>query len=396
METLKTYLEALQFACHDKSCAPPPIGTGGSKGGGQSTAGRHAAVRKSFTTADDDSEAVRKAKMVAQARQGWRPNVDRSTPGASRVPEDTGQIMSEISKLARLDQLPGEEHGADQLMSGIYERRGFNKHAQQLDAEDFEQFLRDNPDSHLEGWRGVDAGAVPSFTNEYQRENAARIALSFHEDERHWAGRGILGNGTYVAVNHPDSEQGFQRSVHESSLYSSKTNPVQIHMAVPTDNLATYSHIESVGLVIGRLTRTLSGDRPPAGQENDTPTDVIRRGVEGRMGDRWESITPREAAMGMEIVRQGLNSGMSLSQIEVVTRDAGRLSALIGYDGIITQIPGGGQSEYAVVHNRGAIVLDHTVYATTKKDPDKRFPMAQDMNAPVPHEAWNDESQRSR
>lgn len=64
---MSTVIHALIAACKDRSCAPPPVGTGGSNGGSSSAPGASATVPRSDDLDEQGREAVRVANKVRVA-----------------------------------------------------------------------------------------------------------------------------------------------------------------------------------------------------------------------------------------------------------------------------------------------------------------------------------------
>lgn len=64
---------ALEFACNAKSCAPPPVGSGGSKGSGSSQKKRRVAW----------NSARAKAKKEDKARADYRASLQPGDPNYS-------------------------------------------------------------------------------------------------------------------------------------------------------------------------------------------------------------------------------------------------------------------------------------------------------------------------
>ena len=318
------------LACYSKACAPPPVGKGGSGDGGGGSA-------------------------PSSSSGEWRPNVSRSTFGADRVPRDTGEIMK---KAFAEDMGNGGPRGNDHSLSAIYDARGFNKRPEEMDKEDFEEFIKG--DDVLEMWRGVDTG----------RAQYADIGLSYHENDIHWTGRGVFGNGTYFAA-HDGTNDGAAVDARREAIGYGGADPVLIRGAMRDDNLARYSDLVGVSLAISKMTTpSLDDPRKPAESVRDLdPEGLMVSASQGRMRDAWEQHATRQTtAMAMEIVSQGLDAGMTLSQIRRVTDDHGRIAALIGYDGIQSAPYGGGAAVYTVVLNRGATVVEENLYRPHMND----------------------------
>ena len=319
---------AIEFACYSAACAPH-------NGGGSLPGG--------------------KAGASGASSGEWRPNVSRSTPGASRVPTDTGEVMK---KAYSDDMGKGGARGSDHSLSAIYEARGFHKKAEEMDTEDFEAFIKG--DDVIEMWRGVDPG----------RAQYADIGLSYHENEFHWTGRGMFGNGTYFAAHDGSTEYAAMDARREAMSYGG-TDAVMIRAAMKDDNLARYDDMVGVSLAISKLTTpSLDDPRKPAeAVQGVDPEGLMALGYQGRMRDAWEQYATRETtAMAMEIVSQGLDAGLTLSQIRTVADDHGRIAALIGYDGIRAHAYGGNAAVYTVVLNRGATVVEENLYRPARRD----------------------------
>jgi hypothetical protein len=332
------------LACYSKACAPPPVGTGGSGdgGGGSAPSGE------------------------------WRPNVSRSTPGADRVPRDTGEVMK---KAYAQDMLTSDERGNDHSLSVIYEARGFHKKAEEMDTEDFEEFIKG--DDVIEMWRGVDPG----------RRLDANIGLSYHENEYHWTGRGMFGNGTYFAAHDGSTDYAAMDARREAISYGG-TDAVLIRAAMRDDNLGRYEDIVGISLAISKITTPSMDDpRKPAEVVRDLdPEGLMAIASQGRMAGAWEQYATRQTtAMAMEIVSQGLDAGMTLAQIRRVTDDHGRIAALVGYDGIRSHAYGGNAAVYTVVLNRGATVVEENLYRPTRRDATGEVPGARVK----PDRDWN-------
>lgn len=275
--------------------------------------------------------------------------MSRSTPGADRVPRGTGEIMK--AAYAQ-DMLTSDERGNDHSLSAIYDARGFNKKAEEMDTEDFEEFIKG--DGVLEMWRGVDTG----------RRQDASIGLSYHENEYHWTGRGMFGNGTYFAAHDGSNENAAVDARREAISYGG-TDAVLVRAAMRDDNLGRYEDIVGISLAISKMT-TPSMDNPSKPAEvvqGLDPEGLMAIASQGRMRGAWEQYATRTTtAMAMEIVSQGLDAGMTLSQIRRVTDDHGRIAALVGYDGIRAHAYGGNAAVYTVVLNRGATVVEENLY----------------------------------
>lgn len=275
--------------------------------------------------------------------------MSRSTPGADRVPRGTGEIMK--AAYAQ-DMLTSDERGNDHSLSAIYEARGFNKKAEEMDTEDFEEFIKG--DGVLEMWRGVDTG----------RRQDASIGLSYHENEYHWTGRGMFGNGTYFAAHDGSNENAAVDARREAISYGG-TDAVLVRAAMRDDNLGRYEDIVGISLAISKMTTpSMDNLRKPAEVvQGLDPEGLMAIASQGRMRDAWEQYATRTTtAMAMEIVSQGLDAGMTLSQIRRVTDDHGRIAALVGYDGIRAHAYGGNAAVYTVVLNRGATVVEENLY----------------------------------
>lgn len=275
--------------------------------------------------------------------------MSRSTPGADRVPRDTGEVMKAALAAETADRGEG---GSDPALSAIYGARGFHKKAEEMDTEDFDEFIKG--DDVVEMWRGVDTG----------RAMSAEIGLSYHENDEHWVGRGMFGNGTYFAAHDGSKEYAAMDARREAISYGG-TDAVLIRGAMKDDGLGRYEDMVGISLAISKITTpSLDDPRKPAEMVRDLdPEGLMEIASQGRMRDAWEQYaTPRTTAMAMEIVSQGLDAGMTLSQIRRVTDDHGRIAALVGYDGIRAHAFGGNAAVYTVVLNRGATVVDENLY----------------------------------
>lgn len=292
--------------------------------------------------------------------------MSRSTPGADRVPSDTGEIMKKAytDDMGEGPQVRGgfgqRLSGLDSSLSAIYDARGFNKRAEEMDTEDFDEFIKGA--DVVEMWRGVDTGAA----------QYADIGLSYHENDVHWTGRGVFGNGTYFAAHDGSTVNAGENSRREAMSYGG-ADAVLIRAAMRDDNLVSYQDLIGVSLAIRQITTPsmdVDNPRKPAESVRDLdPEGLMAKASEGRMRSDWEQYaTKRTTAMAMEMVSQGLDAGMTLSQIRRVTDDHGRIAALIGYDGIRAHPYGGNETVYTVVLNRGATVVEENLYRPHRND----------------------------
>lgn len=72
-------VSSLVFACHSKACAPPPVGTGGSSGGGK---GRKSISSPSAAYNEVKIRSQRGEKMTrAKIKEAWERN---TTPGPAK------------------------------------------------------------------------------------------------------------------------------------------------------------------------------------------------------------------------------------------------------------------------------------------------------------------------
>lgn len=133
------------FACHSAACAPPPVGTGGSTGGGLKR------PKASFDLPSDTHEILSKMNEA---------QIHPATIGYTRA-----------------------KHGGDIGLAVVYEERGYNAKPQRVSTEEFSKMVQEEPDRQRM-WRGIGEA-------DFRRE--------LHESDTHWVGMGVFGNGTYFA-----------------------------------------------------------------------------------------------------------------------------------------------------------------------------------------------------
>lgn len=133
------WTDTIDFACHSKACAPPPVGTGGSKPGG-------------FSGFDGT---------------------------AASVPRDIGRIMSIVASRPT--------SGGKEMQETIYDNRpGFHGKARVVSRDEFHDLA--DSGAVREGWRAVQDLSAEGY-----------ISRDLIDGKTHYVGWGVIGNGTYVA-----------------------------------------------------------------------------------------------------------------------------------------------------------------------------------------------------
>ena len=243
------------------------------------------------------------------------------------VPKNAGKVL-----------VAGASRESDQEMQlEMYRAAGFSGKGRAVSRDEFNDMMDEG--ELVEGWRGViGAGSQAEGT---LRERG--IARSLIDDEDHWPGRGITGNGTYVAT-HPDGRTEGARQA--ASLYGENL----LRIGLPKNITETpFDDVHSVGQYIDEIAY---GDGPNGGKR---PTD------------KAEAVFYDTA---LELFKQGRAEGLDDTQIAWTLADDGRLGIALGLDGYTVKHDGPEQgAEYTIVLNRTALVLDRTVYDSTGINP---------------------------
>jgi len=276
--------KALDFACHSKACAPPPIGSGGSNDSG----------------------------------------------GGARVHPDAKAIFAAVRGMepGRRGVFSAKEHEKGREMQAkMYEVAGFNGKARVVGTDQFNELVGRGKDFE-EGWRGVVA-----FD---ERRTEAQVGRGLIDDDTHFPGNGIYGNGTYFAHHPlaPDMAMGL----------ASDYGPMLTHAGIPKSILNT--QFEDINVAA------------------DYARQILELGINGPGQFEGDAYIPSKKPGAMElsaqkVVEAGRSAGLSDPEIMDVVRDAGRMAILMGVSGYTVPQKYGGN--YVVVLNRGAIVLDRTV-----------------------------------
>lgn len=283
---------ALDFACHSKACAPPPVGKGGSNEGGASGGSVH-----------PDAEGIFRA-------------VKGMSPGAGR-------------------QFPTAKDAQDMrnMQSAMYAAAGYNGKARVVGAAQFDELVGRGKEFE-EAWRGVAA-----FD---QTKTADQIGRGLIDDDTHFPGNGIYGNGTYFAHNSASPSLG--------QATAKDYGPMLTRGGIPKSMRET--KVADINMAVDYVKQILEADTYGPGQ------------FEGDSYVRSSNPGPMELS-AHKVVEAGRKAGLNNEEIRGVTRDAGRMAILMGVSGYTAPQKNG--VDYVVVLNRGALVLDRTVHDETSR-----------------------------
>jgi hypothetical protein len=222
-------------------------------------------------------------------------------------------------------------HDQDQQRA-MYAVAGYNGKPKSISRDEFNDLV-DEGSGVKEGWRGV-VTDIPESRGGQEANRA--IARSFVDGDEHFPGRGIYGNGTYVAY-HPGGK------TEQSRLAAEGYGDSLIRMAIPDRIIDTpSSDIERVGAHIEDAIY-------PDGVPKPRPTSEHGR-------DLYDTA--------QELVRRGREAGLSDEDLFMALGDDGRVAIALGLDGYTVKNDNmhTNSVEYVVVLNRAAITVDRTVY----------------------------------
>lgn len=310
---------AVVFACHDSACRPPTSGgTGGSspKGGSQH--------------------------------------------GNIKIPHDVGGAIA-----AALSADPyGQENarGNDPQLSAIYDFRGYHGRPEQLSRADFNEHVDYNPDVY-EMWRGIN---VPDWKGPTGQAEGERIGRDLHDGPTHWAGNGVLGNGTYFAAAASDVQNGAMQARIEASGYGFTMTRAAINKS---DVMQVKDALE-----IADAVRALDDAGVVGSYLREVPAAEIHADMKLAMdGRRVNNVSSANFEVAVELQKEYLKQAGDDAYYNTDSQnpltDAGRVAAILGYKAMGTTVDNRANYigtnkpyDYVVVLDRSALTLDENVY----------------------------------
>lgn len=254
------------------------------------------------------------------------------------IPADAGKVM--VAAMRGI-----QEYNEQDMQRQMYEARGYNARGTVLSREEFNDAVDDG--KFEEGWRGIDGprwGPLDRIQraaayNKAERDQARDII----DGETHYPGRGILGNGTYVALGPVTADSRRAASGYGENL---------IRTGLPksiTDN--TFESVDEVSRYIP-----------------DIVYDGAKTSLKASRYDDGDGKEPHDQALhdaafatAQNLVKAGRDAGMSDDDIIIGLGDVGRVATVLGMDGYVER-KSGGAVKYVVALNRGAMYFDSTVY----------------------------------
>lgn len=217
-----------------------------------------------------------------------------------------------------------------EMQSAMYRAAGFNGRGTAVSRDEFNDLV---DDGMPEGWRGVVTDTPGSEGHVRDRQ----IARDLIDGPNHWPGRGIYGNGTYVAYQEDSTASA--RSA--AAAYGDSLTRIGLTKAI------VETRFDDVRAVEEAVADVVYGDGPNMGKR---PSD------------------PKEAAAydtAKELVKRGRAEGLEDFDIVHALGDTGRVAIALGLDGYTVKNDGLPGAEYTVVLNRSAVTFDRTVYDET-------------------------------
>lgn len=255
------------------------------------------------TTPDKPGKSIQWAKMTDDE---FVQGLDKTMPGLDRV--ENGYAKTHDSR----DYVDTKQNG-DMVLTDIYTQRGYNAQPTMMDRADIKQYIAQNGTPEL--YRGMGTSS--------SGQSGADKQTRFATDKLHFAGLGVLGNGTYAAETPPNNPYHYNTGLRVARNYSGR------------------SPDGSVRMTLAKGTRTASFQT--VRNQQRAFRDKVRSAVQtGAM----------DAARGQTILS--------------ITRDVGRFAALRGYEAYYdkTRANSGANKSHPfwVVLNRGKVIIQNERY----------------------------------
>lgn len=255
------------------------------------------------------AESVDWAKMTDKE---FANSIEKYMPGITDIAE-----KGWMSKNNQYNYLESSLNG-DMVLTDIYEARGFHGKPQVVNKTDMDKYIAENGTPEL--YRGMKESQTGKSGTEKQE--------GFINDELHFAGYGVLGNGTYAAETLPNST----------------TNK---------------------GLQIAR-DYAKSGYVTRDGGVNSCARLTLKKGTKIA---EYESIIQQKKEFSAKLQKSYNNGKVSYKQFDLVSNlvnDVGRFAAIRGYEAWHDNDPnrsGARQDEpYWVITNRSKIIVQKERY----------------------------------
>jgi hypothetical protein len=242
----------------------------------------------------------------------------------------------------------GINGGNDQLMqSELYAARGYDERGKVLSREDFNDAV-ENGDFE-EGWRGLDGprwGPVDRIQRPAQYAAAERqVARDIIYGDTHYPGRGILCNGTYIALD-PSTHEARQTA----SGYVANLVRIGLPESITKNDSADFDEVQRYvsDIIYDDVRAPLKQARDDYEDHNQTRHDAAFKTADN-------------------LVKAGEAAGMDRDDVLLLLGDAGRVAIVLGVDGFTDRSSFG--PAYVVGLNRGVMTFDSTVYDNSGINP---------------------------
>ena len=289
--------------------------------GAYSTIGKHdySTVRANYLK--DQAAKQKPAKKIAKPVSAGKPvdweNMDDDTfvKGLEKYMPGITDITNNgwAKDHARHDYVDTKKNG-DMVLTDIYTARGYHAKPEMMSKDDIKDYIKTNNTPEL--YRGMGKSS--------SGQSGADKQTRFAEDDLHFAGLGVLGNGTYAAET-------------------------------PKNNPARYN----TGLRVARSYAQQGGG-------DLTGTCVRMTLKKGTKTASIETIKKEQKGFYMKLLSSSSVSPQQRKKLLDITDDIGRFAALRGYEAWYdnTGMHSGGTpiSPYWVVVNRGQIIIQKERY----------------------------------
>lgn len=264
-----------------------------------------------------------------------------------------GSIPADAGKVMRAAQGGIDAYDEQQMQRELYDARGFHGKGKVMSREEFNDATEEA--GFTEVWRGVEMrsdkwGPVSMMQDRAGYTRAERtMARDIIEGDEHYPGRGMYGNGTYMAMHENTSM---------ARMAAEGYGPNLIRIGLPksvTEN--TFESVDQVGKYVQDI---VYDKRKKPKSESEADEWEIEEGFDPKM----HSAAFKTA---QNLYKAAKAEGMNDDDIIVVTGDTGRVATILGIDGYVVKGKRGGASgpEYVVGVNRSVMTFDSTVYDST-------------------------------
>jgi hypothetical protein len=270
--------------------------------------------------------------------------------------EDFEGLVSGFKKSgSTFDKNPGQ----DLTLGAIYKAAGLNGKPTIVSTDELATMIQDG-----DGVMAVERGFI---------SKGVRIARSYHEGSEHYAGVGVMGNGTYMSgidrrnTKSADAIAAAAKAAGETSIaYSLKepdygSEPVLntktstiVKGAIDYADITDYGALDTAFRDVNRHLRYKRQYPDDASMQTPWPTTAEMKNKMTRGGDQIPSDSFFEGIEKMKVQVEGSSDQNTAGK---VVQDMGRFAALTGVKAYYAP-----NSRYLVMLDRSVLTIDNQLY----------------------------------